>query len=309
MIGKLQRVPLREIWRHEAKDFTTWLQDNIDVLNDTIDRNLSNPEREQSAGSFNVDIVAEDESGNPVIIENQLEKSNHDHLGKIITYLTMLDAKAAVWIVADPRPEHIRAISWLNESSAASFYLLKLEGVRIGDSDPAPLLTLIVGPSEEAQDIGRTKKELGERQSLRYRFWEELLAKAKSKTTLHANISPSTGNWIAAGAGKSGISYNYCISQHETRAELCIDRGKNSEEENKRLFNLLLAQRQHIEEVFGGDLSWDSSKGRRLCRIRKDLENGGYCDEDDWPRIHEELIDAMISLERALRPHVAKLPV
>ncbi len=77
MIGKIKRVPLREVWKHEALDLTTWLQENIDVLNEAIDLNLSNPEREQSAGTFNIDIVAEDEAGNPVIIENQLEKSDH----------------------------------------------------------------------------------------------------------------------------------------------------------------------------------------------------------------------------------------
>ena len=120
MIGKLQRVPLREVWPHEALDFTKWLENNIDVLNDAIDRSLSSPESEQSAGDFSVDLVAKDESGNLVIIENQLEKSDHDHLGKLITYLTAIGAKTAIWIVADPRPEHVGAISWLNESSAAS---------------------------------------------------------------------------------------------------------------------------------------------------------------------------------------------
>ena len=74
MIGKIERVPLRDLWKHEAYDFTTWLQENIDILNDALGLSLSNPEREQSAGSFNVDLVAEDEAGNPVIIENQLEK-------------------------------------------------------------------------------------------------------------------------------------------------------------------------------------------------------------------------------------------
>jgi RecB family endonuclease NucS len=85
MIGKLERVPLRDVWKHEALDFTQWLQDNIDILNDMLDLTLSTPEREQSAGGLSVDLVAEDESGHPVIIENQLEKSNHDHLGKVIT--------------------------------------------------------------------------------------------------------------------------------------------------------------------------------------------------------------------------------
>jgi hypothetical protein len=186
MIGKIERVPLRDLWKHEAYDFTTWLQDNIDVLNDVLGSSLSNPEREQSVGSFNVDLVAEDEAGNPVIIENQLEKSDHNHLGKLITYLTAIGAKTAIWIVADPKPEHVGAISWLNESSSANFYLFKVEGIRIGDSEPAPLLTLIVGPSEESREVGEKKKEMAERYSLRYKFWNELLEKAKEKTKLHA---------------------------------------------------------------------------------------------------------------------------
>jgi RecB family endonuclease NucS len=96
MVGKLKRVRLREVWKNEAKDFTCWLQDNIDVLNEVLDISLSSPEREQDAGNFSVDLVAEDQSGNPVIIENQLEKSNHDHLGKVITYLTAIEAKTAI---------------------------------------------------------------------------------------------------------------------------------------------------------------------------------------------------------------------
>ena len=134
MIGKIQRVPLREVWKHEALDLTKWLQNNIEVLNEPLDLSLSNAEREQSAGDFSVDLVAEDEDGSLVVIENQLEKSDHAHLGKLITYLTAIGAKKAVWIVADPRPEHVAAIAWLNEGSAAAFYLLKIEGIRIGDS-------------------------------------------------------------------------------------------------------------------------------------------------------------------------------
>lgn len=128
MIGKIERVPLREVWRHEARDFTAWLQENLDVLNDLLDFTLVSAEREQSTGNFNVDLVAEDKGGNTVIIENQLAKSDHDHLGKVITYLAAVETKRAIWIVADPRPEHVGAITWLNESSSASFYLVKVEG-------------------------------------------------------------------------------------------------------------------------------------------------------------------------------------
>src|SRR2546427_16519 len=118
-IGKLERVSLREVWKHEAKDFTQWLQENIDVLNSALDLNLVNVDRERDTGDFSVDLVAEDDGGGTIIIEDQLEKSNHDHLGKLITYLTGMGARAAIWIVSDPRPEHVAAIAWLNESSKA----------------------------------------------------------------------------------------------------------------------------------------------------------------------------------------------
>lgn len=96
MIGKIEKVPLRDIWKHEANNFTKWLQNNIDVLSEVIKIPLTNVEREQSTGNFYVDLTAEDNSGNTVIIENQLEKSAHDHLGKIITYLSSMDATTAI---------------------------------------------------------------------------------------------------------------------------------------------------------------------------------------------------------------------
>src|SRR3954469_475192 len=141
-VGRLERVPLREVWPHEALDFTRWLEENTDVLSEVLDFELQNVERERAAGSFSVDLIGEDGDSRPVVIENQLERSDHDHLGKLITYLTAFDAARAVWIVADPRPEHVGAVTWLNESSSSSFYLLKVEAVRILGSPPAPLLTL-----------------------------------------------------------------------------------------------------------------------------------------------------------------------
>src|SRR4051794_26156161 len=174
-IGRLERVPLRKIWEHEAYDFTQWLQENIEALNEALDLSLVNVDREQAAGSFSIDLVAEDEGGGAVIIENQLEKSNHDHLGKLITYLTGMGAKTAIWIVADPRPEHVAAITWLNESSSAQFYMVKVEAVRIGDSPAAPLFTLIVGPSDEAKDLGTTKKNIAERYGIRKQWWSQLV--------------------------------------------------------------------------------------------------------------------------------------
>ena len=270
---------------------------------------MSNPEREQSAGSFNVDLVAEDEAGNPVIIENQLEKSDHNHLGKLITYLTAIGAKTAIWIVADPRPEHVGAISWLNESLSANFYLLKVEGIRIGDSEPAPLLTLIVGPSEESREVGEKKKEMAERYSLRYEFWNELLDRAKEKTKLHAQISPGQYGWVGTGAGKRGLGYNYGVTKHEGQVELYIDRGRDSEDENKKIFDDLLSHKDEVEEVFGEPLKWERLEGKRACRISKKMEIGGYRDDDKWSEVHEAMIDAMCRLEKSLKPYISKLKI
>lgn len=310
MIGKIQRLPLREVWKHEARDFTKWLQDNIDILNEVLDLSLSSAESERSAGDFSVDLVAEDESGNPVIIENQLEKSNHDHLGKLITYLVAIGARTAIWIVANPRPEHISAISWLNETSAADFYLLKVEAIQIGESQPAPLLTLIVGPSEESREAGTTKKELAERYGLRRQFWTALLERAKEKTRLHAAISPSQYHWIGAGAGKRGLSFNYVVRQHEGDVELYIDRGKDADEENKDIFDALIASKSNVESAFGEPLEWERLEGKRACRIKKRMEIGGYRDDEaEWPVIQDTLVDAMVRLEKALKPCIGKLEV
>ena len=309
MIGKLKRVPLREVWKHEALDFTTWMLDNIEVVGDIINLNLSNAEREKSAGSFNVDLVAEDDMGGLVIIENQLDKSNHDHLGKLITYLTSLEAKTAIWIVADPRPEHVRAISWLNESSAASFYLLKVEAIRIGDSQPAPLLTLIVGPSEEAKELGNKKKQMAERYIIRKKFWTQLLDQSKNMTKLHSNISPSEHNWIGTSAGKRGLGLNYTVTQNNSTVELYIDRGRESEEENKIIFEELFKEKENIENVFGKALEWQSLEGKRACRI-KGVVDGGYRDEEEkWPEIHKNMIETMIKLNKALKPYIPKLKI
>ncbi|MBC8236473.1 DUF4268 domain-containing protein [bacterium] len=310
MIGKIERIPLRDVWEHEAYDFTQWLQDNIEVLNDVLDLDLSTPESEQSAGSFSADLVAEDESGNLVIIENQLEKSDHDHLGKLITYLVAVDAKGAIWIVADPRPEHVSAIAWLNESSAANFYLLKLEAIKIGESPPAPLLTLIVGPSEGSKEIGETKKEVAERFVVRQRFWTQLLETARNRTKLHANImSPGQGNYVSTGAGKQGLSFNYVIRQHEVEVELYIDRGKDKDEENKLIFNQIAEHKDDIESTFGDTLEWERLEGKRACRIRKQINLGGYRDEDKWSEVHDNMIDAMIRLEKALKSHINELQI
>jgi len=307
-IGKLERVPLRQVWEHEAYDFTQWLQENIDVLNTALDLSLVNVDREQASGSFSIDLVAEDEGGGTVIIENQLEKSNHDHLGKLITYLTGMSAKAAIWIVSEPRPEHVAAIAWLNESSSAAFYMVKVEAVRIGDSPAAPLFTLIVGPSEETKDVGQAKKEIAERYGIRKRWWTQVVERSGKVNKLHSHITPGEYSWIGTSSGTRGLNLNYTVTQDDCGAELYIDRGKDAEVENKNIFDQFISHKTEIEKAFGGPLSWERLDGKRACRIRYTQTGGGYrSPEDGWPKMHDGIIDAMDRLEKALRPYLKQL--
>jgi hypothetical protein len=304
-IEKIQRVNLREVWRHEAHDFSAWLSDNIDVLNDAVDLNLASVEREQSAGSFSVDLVAEDDQlGGRVVVENQLERSDHDHLGKLITYLTAFDAKAAIWIVGDARPEHTAAIAWLNESADADFYLLKAEAIRIGASPAALLLTRIVGPSEETKRVGGEKRELSEREDLRFAFWRDLLAHAKSRMSLHANVSPHGRPWMGAGAGHAGPSFNYGAKMHGWSVFLYIDRG--SDAENNRVFDFLHAQREAIEAQFGGPIEWQRLDDRRACSIASRDGVGGCRDpKETWPDTHERMSETMARFVDSIQPNLA----
>ncbi|MBE7467632.1 MAG: DUF4268 domain-containing protein [Anaerolineales bacterium] len=306
-IGRLELVPLREIWRNEAHNFTAWLAENLDFLEEVLETKLSLIEREVSVGSFSADLLAEDINGNPVIIENQLERTDHDHLGKLITYMSNLNAKIAIWITSEPRPEHEQAVHWLNETLPAdtAFYLIKIEAYRIGTSPPAPLLTIVAGPSLEAKQIGVQKKELAERHLLRLEFWKQLLEQAKTRTSLHARVSPSKDNWIYAGAGKSGLAFAYVIRMHDVRVELVIDRGEM--ETNLRIFDQLFANKEQIEGVFGGPLEWLKAVDRRVCYVRHGLTEGGLAHQDRWPQIQDAMINAMIRLEQALSPYIKRL--
>ncbi len=299
VIGRLEKVALREVWKHEAYDFTQWLQENIEVLNEVLDLNLINIEREQAAGPFSIDLVGEDESGNKVIIENQLEKSNHDHLGKLLTYLTALNARTAIWIVAEPRPEHVAVIAWLNESSSATFYLVKVQALRIGDSAPAPLLTVIVGPSQDKSEIVRTNREFAERDELRRQWWTELLRRPDAK--LHSHLAAKPYHWIGTTSGFRGIGFNYSVRQEQCAAELYIDRGPSSGDQSKRVFEMLLARRTDIETSFGGVLLWDPLPTKRAARVSFTVLGGYRSDSSQWTEIQRELVGAMNRMHAAFK--------
>ncbi len=309
MVGKLEKVALREVWSKEAKDFTTWLLNNSDILSEQLGIEISTLEREKTVGTFAVDLVGTDSNGNPIIIENQLEKTDHDHLGKVLTYLSNLNAKTAVWIASDPRPEHIAAINYLNEvvPDDTNFYLVRVEAFRIRDSEPAPLFTVVAGPSPEVRKRGKIKKELAESEQKRLEFFTQLLERSNAKTSLFKNISP-TGyqNWLNAGAGKSGLGWTYSVRRNDAKVELFFQFP--DQDVNSKRFKALKANKEEIESLFGEPLDWDFKDTRKQQYIRSRCSIGGLSNEDKWPKIQNDLVDRMIRLEKALREYITSLP-
>lgn len=311
-IGKIEKVPLRELWKKEDNDFTRWLEDNIDYLNDVLDFEITIEKREEYAGPFKVDLLGSDNFGNKVIIENQLEKTDHDHLGKLITYLTNLEASIGIWITSNPVEEHVKAINWLNENAPedVSFYLVKLEAIRIGSqSIIAPQFTIVAKPSEESKELGQEKKEYAQRHILRKEFWTQLLEKANKRNRLHSGISPGIYHWIGTGAGKSGISYNYTILNSYASCEVYLDRGKGYEEPNinKIRFDELIKHKEEIEKIFGEKLDWERLDSKRASRIAIRIRGAGLQNKEKWNDVQDKMIDSMERLEKAIREYVKKL--
>lgn len=310
MIGKIKKVPLREIWKNEARDFTTWLKENIDTLNEALGTRVVITEREKSVGPFNSDLVGEDENGTIVIIENQLEKTDHDHLGKMVTYLSNLEnAKTAIWISSAPREEHRKAVDWLNEFTPddVCFYLIQVEAIQIGGSDPAPLFTTIAEPTEIAKEIGKEKKEYAERHYLRKEFWTALLERANQKTKMYENVSPSVYSWIGTGAGRSGVGYNLAILYGYGQSEIYLDRGKEYPDLNKERFDQLYKHKDVIEKELNQKINWERLDKKRACRISVRFDNAGLGDKEKWPEIQEKMIDTIIKMKKVFDPYIRNL--
>jgi hypothetical protein len=273
-------------------------------VSEVIGFQLTLVKQEASAGPFSADILAEDPQGHQVIIENQLEQTNHDHLGKLITYMSNLDAKTAIWITSDPRPEHEKSVHWLNETlpEDTSFFLLKIEAYKINDSDPAPQFSIIAGPSQAGKQVGRQKKELAERHYLRRDFWTQLLEHAKSKTKLTDRISPSTDNWLSFGSGKSGLNFAFVVRMDDAHVELYIDTGNVGQNKNK--FDELFSKKDTIEKNYGHPLEWQRLDNKRACRIRYVISGHGLSDKANWPTLITRLVDEMINFHRSIQPQI-----
>lgn len=218
-LDKLTRIDLREVWNDEARNFTPWLSDdaNLALLGESLGIDLTLIERESNVGDFNVDIFAKEEgTDRKIIIENQLEDTDHDHLGKLITYASGKDADVVVWIVKRARDEHKQAIEWLNQHTddKIAFFLIEIELWRIGNSDIAPKFNVVERPNDWAK-AQKQIDNLSKGEATKLEFWQAFnsLAQEDSEFTSIFNLrKPSTDHWYNLSVGNSSINISLTIN-------------------------------------------------------------------------------------------------
>jgi hypothetical protein len=313
MIGKLKPVALKEVWAHEAKDFTTWLADNLEVLNEQLkelDLGLVLMEQEKSVGPFSADILAETKGDALVIIENQLTKTDHNHLGQILTYAINTDAQVVLWISPEPRPEHVKVINFLSDNTDIEFHLVRVQAFSIDNSKPAPLFSLVSGSDEATKKGTHIKKALTAKGKLVKKFWTELLGKANEVNKIFSNVSPTHSSWIGATAGKPLTKFELNILAAKARVRLLLQGLSMADEDlaqNNKRCQKLMAKKDDIETAFGAKLVWDFKEGRKNHHVDYEIKKGGLWDEDKWPEIQDAMVAKMDKFASALKPHIKKL--
>jgi len=304
--GKKEIPRVRDYWSREDVDFTPWLSKEIERLNDALNLSINPIGIEQPAGSFSIDILAEDEFSNKIIIENQYSKTDHDHLGKLLTYLAYHDAKTAIWICEEPRPEHEKVITWLNENTVNDFYLVKMEIIKIDDSRPYPNFIKICGPSKKAKLARKDKVNLDESKEHLFIFWQKFIDKLNDHYPEHGGGRPSKNNWILRSAGK-GFDYIYIIFKNYTAIELNFD--SNNPKLNDDRFKKFEVRKVDIEKEFGEKLVWNFKEGRTSQKIRYEIKGGGIINEKEWNNIQEIMINKMKKFVHSTQKYIAELSI
>jgi hypothetical protein len=290
-IGRLETVPLREVWANEATDFTPWLIQNADVLADALGIEIELETAEHAVGGFSLDVLGRDLTHEcALIVENQVEATDHSHLGQLLTYAGGVpDVGTVVWIASGFRDEHRQALDWLNEHTGEDvrFFGVALRAVRIGTSPAAPLLDVVAKPNDWQKRVRATTRPAGERQRAYEAFWTSLLEelRGRSPEVVTSRQRTSTSAYLPFSSGVPGSTIYAVFGQRNARVELYIDSGDG--DRNLEIFDWLHARRAEIEQRFGGPLEFDRAEGRQICKIlvRRDAPSSAIL----VPGVHDEL--------------------
>lgn len=308
-LGKLERIPLREAWKHEALNFTNWLaeEENLKLLSDEIGIDISLIQTEKSVGKFSVDIFAEEEnSGKKIVIENQLESTDHDHLGKVITYASGLDAETIIWIVKDVRDEHKQAIDWLNDNTneKINFFALNIELWKIENSPFAPKFNIISKPNNWAKALKKSTTNQSQNNTtdlkmLQLEFWTNLNDYFNNNSSVSTR-TPRPQHWydLTLGVGsKAHLSLVVHNREQYCSVEVYIPNSKE-------LYFKLEQHKQEIEDKINLKFEWMELPKKQASRIRIKKYNFNLEDTDNWENEYKWLLETVEKIKPIFSEHI-----
>ena len=316
-LGTLSPVRVREVWAGESGDFTPWLAENADLLGEALDMDLIHVQTEAPVGRYSADLVFRDVSTDGlIVVENMFGATDHDHLGKLITYAAGLGAHYAVLLAPEFREEHRSALNWLNTVSADDFgfFGVVLEAWRIGDSLPAPRLRVDVKPDSWGRSVraARVHSEGNERERTYQRFWGEFLPAFRDRYPDWTRaMVPSKRGYMSFPSSRSNLlrySAAFCRSEgsYRLRAEAYIDTGDAGT--TKAAFDDLYRRKEQMEKAVGEDLEWDRIDDKRGARISIYFPHEiRVSDEERWPEARSWLVEAMGRMRDAFNPALREL--
>jgi hypothetical protein len=312
ILSKLERVPLREAWKHEAGEFTPWLAnaENLDAMAAAVGiSELELVATEHWVGDFKLDILCTD-GDQKVVIENQLAETDHRHLGQILAYAAGVGARKVIWVAESFRPEHAAALRFLNENTTddLSFFGVQIELWRIGVSPLAPKFEVVVKPDDWARagrEQARAASSASPTKQLQLKFWAALIDRLGKTAPQIRPQKPRPQHWLNNSIGRSGFGLN--ITANTRDARLGVELWMPGEEAKAR-FAALLAQREPIELALGFALDWQQLPDAMACRIVTFYPNASIEDESRWDEYLGWLEQRLVVMDRVLRPIVKTLP-
>ena len=306
-LARIIKINPREVWKHEALDFTQWLakEENISVLCEELEINLENVKPEAAAGRYNVDLVADDiDTKRKVIIENQLEPTDHKHLGQLLTYASAYDASIIIWVVTDYTEEHRQAIDWFNRniSENISFFLVQIEVYRIGDSDPAPKFNIICEPNNWGKTVKKsgTGDVVSATKLLQMEFWEGLKLYASTRSTkVTFSHAPQPKHWfnISMGNSRCHIALTLNTQKSYIGCEIYIRNDQS-------LYETFYINKDKIEASIGSELEWMELPDATASRILVTLKTNPK-DRKSWNESYEWCTLTVGLFSQTFKPYIS----
>jgi hypothetical protein len=309
LLGKLSLIDPRTVWKNEAHDFTPWLADNLDVLGAVLDLDLELVAREGAVGDFSVDIVAKDLGRDrKVIVENQLEPTDHLHIGQLITYAAGIDAGVVVWVSPEFREEHRQALDWLNRGGTGTEYFgVVLELLQVDNSKPAVKLRLVASPNNWSRAAKGATGEMSSKAAAYAKFFQRLIDELRDKYKFTVARAGQPQNWFSFSTGTRGFQYSVSFAaRNRLRAEVYIDFGSGHDETNEAALKALQASSEEIDAAFGEKLSWESLDTKRACRVAC-YGTGSIEDSDDKLESYRQwMVDRLLKFKKLFGPRLAE---